>query len=452
MEKKILQFIKQNDLVPASAKTIYVATSGGADSMALLAFMKKHMTQDIVAVHVNHGIRGIAANGDELFVRLYCAEQGIPLIIHNARDAGIVIPDNASEEWARNLRYDFFETLATDDSLIATAHTLSDQAETVLFRLARGCGMKGLSGIPVRRDNFIRPFLCISRKDTEALSKQYGINFITDETNLSDDYSRNKIRHHALPVLREINPQVEQNVNRLCRRMSDANDFITSCAWQLFRDETIYCPNTNRNWLDTKALRALHPALLGQVLLMFLDGYEVDETILERVQETLLNFVPEDDTEVVLYSSDLADGHTLILTSNVCGIRTTMPVIIPTPNATIEFGSWGKTIRFARETYAEFVQNTQNNKRELAYYLNGDKFPLSSLRITAKEDGDEFKPACRYKTKVVKHLTKYALIERQEVPVLRNADGDILYLYGTGCTDNCLPDEDTKYIYHIIEG
>ena len=94
---------------------------------------------------------------------------------------------------------------------------------------------------------------------------------------------------------------------------------------------------------------------------------------------------------------------------------------------------------------------TQNDKHALAYYLNGDRFPLETLTLTEKTDGDEFKPACRYKTKIVKHMTQFSLAERLEVPILKNQQGEILYLYGTGFTDNCLPNKDTKYIYHIIE-
>lgn len=455
MEKKILAFIEKNKLIPDNIKTVYVATSGGADSMALLAFMHKNIDKDVVAVHVNHGIREVTADADESFVRRYCEQNKIPLIVHNARQTGINIPDNPSEEWARNLRYDFFKTLDSEDSVIATAHTTSDQTETILFRLARGCGLKGLCGIPVKRNNFIRPFLCITRKDTEALSEMYGTSYVTDETNLADDYNRNKIRHHAVPVLKEINPQVEQNIAKLCNRVELAEDFINQQAQTLFKMNCVYWDNTTKNWLNTYTLSHQHPALLSQILIMFLADYNVDETIIEELQEHILAqyksgyHFPE--KEELLYSRVLPGNGVLMLTNKVCGVRWFNQPVHPVENTPIVFGSWNKTVRFVRETYDEFVQNTQNNKRALAYYLNGDKYPLDELFITEKMDGDDFKPACRYKTKVVKHLTRYTLPERHEVPVLRNCQGEILYLYGTGFTDNCLPTEDTKYIYHVVE-
>lgn len=456
MEKKIINFIKKNKLIPDEAKTVYVAVSGGADSMALLAFMHKNIDKDIVAVHVNHGIRGESANRDEEFVRNYCAQNDIPVIVHNARDVGIKVPENASEEWARNLRYDFFKTLDNTNSVIATAHTLSDQTETVLFRLARGCGLKGLCGIPVKRNNFIRPFLCITRTETEKLSEMYGTSYVTDETNLSDDYNRNKIRHHAVPVLKEINPQVEQNIAKLCQRVEAAEDFVASYARSMLKMFCYYHDIRTKNWLSTSSLAKEHPAVLSQILLQVFGNYDIDETIMEELQECILAQKDKYSEsllgpEVLLYSRVLSDKHTLMLTNKVCGIRRKNEAIKPTADTPLVYGSWNKTVRFVRESYDDFVNITQNDKHALAYYLDGDRFPLETLTLTEKTDGDEFKPACRYKTKIVKHMTQFSLAERLEVPILKNQQGEILYLYGTGFTDNCLPNKDTKYIYHIIE-
>lgn len=456
MEKKIINFIKKNKLIPDETKTVYVAVSGGADSMALLAFMHKNIDKDIVAVHVNHGIRGESADRDEEFVRNYCAQNDIPVIVHNARDAGIKVPENASEDWARNLRYNFFKTLDNTNSVIATAHTLSDQTETVLFRLARGCGLKGLCGIPVKRNNFIRPFLCITRTETEKLSEMYGTSYVTDETNLSDDYNRNKIRHHAVPVLKEINPQVEQNIAKLCKRVEAAEDFVASYACSMLKMFCYYHDIRTKNWLSTSSLAKEHPAVLSQILLQVFGNYDIDETIMEELQECILAQKDKYSEsllgpEVLLYSRVLSEKYTLMLTNKVCGIRRKNEAIKPTADTPLVYGSWNKTVRFVRESYDDFVNITQNDKHALAYYLNGDRFPLETLTLTEKTDGDEFKPACRYKTKIVKHMTQFSLAERLEVPILKNQQGEILYLYGTGFTDNCLPNKDTKYIYHIIE-
>ena len=204
IEKKVLKYIHEKNLLLDGIITVYVATSGGADCMALLAFLRDHMNLNVVAVHVNHGIRGASADRDQAFVVNYCKNHNIQCIVFNAREDNIEIPEKASEEWARNLRYNYFNTLDMSNAVIATAHTATDQVDTVVFRLARGCGINGLAGIPAKRDNIIRPFLCLTRKETEQLVSYYNTYHVTDESNLTDENARKKIRHHVVPVIKEI--------------------------------------------------------------------------------------------------------------------------------------------------------------------------------------------------------------------------------------------------------
>lgn len=135
--------------------------------MALLLFLlrrRKDLAIEVLATHVNHGIRGASARADANFVTAFCRRNGVELFLYDAEKEGVPIPPQPSEEWARELRYTWFDQLAArEEALIATAHTCSDQAETLLFRMARGTGLHGLAGIPPCRGIYRRPCLCLTR-------------------------------------------------------------------------------------------------------------------------------------------------------------------------------------------------------------------------------------------------------------------------------------------------
>ena len=438
-EKKVLNFIKTNDLLDGNIQTVYVATSGGADSMALLAFMHKNTDKTIVAVHVNHGIRGATADRDQKFVEEYCATHNIKCIVFNAKTDGTQIPEHASEEWARNLRYNYFKQLDMTSAVIATAHTISDQVETTVFRMARGCGLNGMSGIPVRRENIIRPFLCLTREETEALVEMYKTNNITDESNLTDDYARNKIRHHIVPVLKELNLNAENNIMKLCNRIGSAWDFINITAQKQLDD----CKLSHGDWYNTEKMQQAHPAILEYMVLLILENYETTDSMVEKICRAIEEAHCE-EKEYKVFETPLDKNSSIIITNKTVSIRSIVQDVAIQEGDNV-FGTWGHGVYIEQCSYEEFVNDTQD-KRRLAYYLDGDKYPLCTLKITSKRDGDKFKPACRYKTKVVNHMTGYLFGEKDELPVVRCND-QIVYLHQVGFTDNMLPDEHSNLIY-----
>ena len=178
IEKKAKNTIKQQNLLRPGQRVI-AAVSGGADSVALVLFLSVWCKKNggvLYAAHVNHGLRP-TADRDEAFVRKLCCRLGIPLFVCKAAlgERGLF-----SEEQARQARYAFFDRLAQDyHAKVATAHTLDDQAETVLFRLVRGSSVAGAGGIPACRGVYIRPFLDCTRADTEALCQAAGVGFMT---------------------------------------------------------------------------------------------------------------------------------------------------------------------------------------------------------------------------------------------------------------------------------
>ena len=184
----------------AAGKPLHLAAavSGGADSMALLHLLLALQAESgfvLSVCHVNHGLRGETADRDEAFVREACTELGLPLRVFRPAEVGFTVPPHAGEDWARRLRYACFEQLRQEGiDCIATAHTASDQAETLLFRLARGTGLHGAGGIRPKRPGYCRPLLGLTRAETEAVCTARGQRWVTDETNESDAYARNRLR------------------------------------------------------------------------------------------------------------------------------------------------------------------------------------------------------------------------------------------------------------------
>jgi tRNA(Ile)-lysidine synthase len=213
---------------------ICVAISGGADSVALLltlhaanATPRESLGIGLSAVHVHHNLRGDEADSDQHFVQDLCTRLNIPLHLHHAdvperllqtREAGV--PETI-EEAARNLRYDFFTQLLTSRhaDAILTAHTLDDQAETVLMKLLRGAWTEGLSAIhptlTLPTGKILRPFLNTRRADIESFLTQSAQPWRNDSTNTDTAFTRNRIRHELLPQLRTFNPSLDQTLSNL---------------------------------------------------------------------------------------------------------------------------------------------------------------------------------------------------------------------------------------------
>lgn len=219
------------------AENVTVALSGGADSVCLLLVMKELSAEygyKLKAVHVNHLLRGEESDRDELFCRELCQKEGIPLTVFREDAAEYSKNHKLSlEAGARKLRYNLFDKVCTDNSKLAAAHTLSDNAETVIFNLARGTGLKGLCGIPPKRDNIIRPLIYCTREDIIEFLSEREQGFVTDSSNLSDDYSRNKIRHNVIPILTELNSRFFESVKRLTESLYEDERFLSEQAEML---------------------------------------------------------------------------------------------------------------------------------------------------------------------------------------------------------------------------
>ena len=235
---KIKAVIKDNELIKEDERVV-VGVSGGADSVCLLLVLKEIMPPEcITAVHINHGIRGDEATRDEDFVLKLCKRLEIRLEIRRL-DVPLFARDNkiSEEEAGRILRYRVFEEirLLYKADKIAVAHNLNDVAETFLMNLSRGSGITGLTGIKLRSGVLIRPLIKTSRAEIEEIVTYLGESFITDSTNNSLIYTRNRIRKRVIPELEEVNERAVSHINDACERLEKIEGYIIKEAAKAYK-------------------------------------------------------------------------------------------------------------------------------------------------------------------------------------------------------------------------
>ncbi len=195
-----------------SGDSVICAVSGGADSVALLwgmYLLREKLGISLSAAHFNHQLRGEESDRDEAFVRQLCDRYDIPLFVGREQ---VQAGEKGLEAAAREARYRFLKTLP---GKIATAHTADDNAETVLMHLIRGTGLKGLGGIAPVNGSVIRPMLTVTRQEVLAFLQEYHLSYVEDSSNHSDAFLRNRLRHHVMPLLKEENPSLAENLSTM---------------------------------------------------------------------------------------------------------------------------------------------------------------------------------------------------------------------------------------------
>lgn len=240
--KKIKEFIKKYHMITTGDRVI-AGVSGGADSVCLFFVLLDLMEEigfDLVAVHVNHGLRGEAADRDEAFVRDLCEKYKIPLEVSSVQLESIAKKRKQSlEEAGRMVRREAFSKAMQryGGTKIALAHHQNDNAETLLMNLSRGTGLSGLGGIRPVNGVFIRPLLCLNRVEIESFLKERNQDFCTDATNADTEYTRNKIRHLIVPVLeKQVNSQTVRHMNETIEQVRELQDYMELQAKRAFEE------------------------------------------------------------------------------------------------------------------------------------------------------------------------------------------------------------------------
>lgn len=300
MVKKVAAFVAEYEMIKEQDRVI-AGISGGADSVCLLLMLlelRKNISFDIVAVHVNHGLRGDEALRDEHYVKVLCENYQIPLEIYH-KDVELFAQKRKQslEEAGRYARIEAFQQAVAKykGTKIALAHHMNDNAETMLMNLARGSGLAGLTGIRPVNGITIRPLLCLERQEIESFLASRKISYCTDVTNGSDDYTRNRIRNHVLPFLeREVN---EKTVSH----MADTAEQILK-IWEYMEEETeIYykkvVEKTERGFLIKKSEYIKLPEVFrGTLLKMVLKKMAQREQDIHRIHILSLDELMEKQT------------------------------------------------------------------------------------------------------------------------------------------------------------
>lgn len=265
LEQKALAFCREHALFSPGDRVL-AAVSGGADSMALLALLtalQGTLGITVRAAHYHHGLRGSEADRDEAFVRAWCEANGVPCVFGRGDVAARAAQTGESlETAARALRYGFLERCEADR--IATAHTASDNLETVLLHLLRGAGTRGFAGIPPKRGRIVRPLLECTREELLSYLDARGIGHVEDGSNGQDNCLRNRLRHRVLPLLEAENPRLYETVCRSCALVRAEDAYLSKLA----REAADRC-RAQDGW-RCEALAALEPVLRRRVLLAML--------------------------------------------------------------------------------------------------------------------------------------------------------------------------------------
>ena len=426
---KALSAVQKYNMLSQNDK-IVVGLSGGADSCALLHFLVslgKEMNLTVSACHINHQLRGAEADRDEQFAVDFCKNLHVPLYILRADVKGEALRQKKStEQCGRDIRYKFFsETADMLHAKISTAHTASDNAETVLFNLARGSGASGLCGIPPVRDNIIRPLIECTRTDIENYCRENNISYVTDSTNLTDEYTRNKIRLEIIPVLKKINPAFESSISGMTERMKETVDFIDKCAEKALSE----CL-TDKGY-SISELQKLDKAVLSKAIIMLCQK----------------NSVTPEAKHIELIKKIVYNSGAVEIKNNVFAVSSQgfFRIVNQPPVTSAQSIPWNsrenllinnKKISFSRINSDIFHNRKKFDKFLFHNSIDCDTIPLSAVFRTRRQ-GDFFQPPKRNLTKSVKKLFIEMKIPREERDgIIMLADGsEILWIEGIGVSE-----------------
>jgi tRNA(Ile)-lysidine synthase len=271
LEERIATNLVRAD-IPVDAR-IVLACSGGVDSVVLARTLSRMVRSgSTMLAHANHGLRGTESDGDESFVREFAEACGMGFIstrlpvAEYARESGRSI-----EEAGRTLRYEWLERVLADQgaTAILTAHHLDDLAETMIYRLARGTGLRGLRAMSLRQGNIVRPILDVARSEIETYAREHDIVFRQDSTNTDTAYARNLICHEILPRMENVHPEYRRALERFSRYAADCADFLDDSVREFLADADFFEISAFRvrsDFLQREILRYLYESVHGSTL------------------------------------------------------------------------------------------------------------------------------------------------------------------------------------------
>ncbi|MDR2750589.1 MAG: tRNA lysidine(34) synthetase TilS [Clostridiales bacterium] len=289
MIPSVLAAIQKHEML-SKGDYVLLGLSGGADSVCLfhlLLELREEYKLRLKTIHINHKMRGEESESDMHFCKELSERHGVEAAIFEFDAKALARRQKLTvEEAARNYRYKIFSEAAASVNAdkVALAHSMNDNAETLVLRICRGTGIKGLCGIPPVRDQIIRPLICTSRPAIEAYLKELGEPFRTDSSNLTDDYARNRARRHVIPAMEDaLGPGVVKSLARTCELAMEENSYLEEEAQAAYK-KCLAGEWENETTLDAQALMDLHPAMSSRVIRMALSRWSLRDVSREHVQ------------------------------------------------------------------------------------------------------------------------------------------------------------------------
>lgn len=448
LEQNIIKFIAENKLINSGDKLL-IALSGGADSVFALSFFNKYRCNykiQICTLHINHSLRGIESDSDEEFCRMICNNLNIEFYSEKIDVSTFAKKEKLSiEEAARNIRYKMLKDHLniSKSNKIVTAHNLDDNTETVLLNLFRGTGLKGLSGIPIKRDSIIRPFLSVSKIAITKHLNNEGIKFRIDSTNNENDFKRNYLRNDIIPNIKaKINQRVDDNILKMSQIAKNSylivNDLVADNSYK-------FITYTESEIKISKEIKTTASHLFGEI---------VKQCVAEKFSVNI-NYADFSNIQNLIELQvgskiDLSQNLEIINEREYLIIRKKKIVIDKTLDVKLYFNSevdFGEKIIGCQITDLNEVQYSKKADHEFidAEYL------IEPLIVRKWREGDRFNPlGLNGSKKVSDFLTekKVLNINRKDQLVLLN-DGKIIWIVGHRIDESIKISKKTKKVKKI---
>lgn len=424
--------------------TVVVGLSGGADSVCLLHFLnsiKNEYNLTIISAHINHGIRGEEAEKDALFSKTFSENLNVDFrhlkvdCVNEAQKNGETV-----EEAGRRIRYEFFNSLIEgENSVIATAHNSNDNMETIIFNITRGSSLNGVKGIPPKRENIIRPLIFCSREEIECYCKENSLEFVTDSTNLSDDYTRNRIRHLVIPELKKINESAEEAFSRFSEMSRDDLDFLEKSTISAFKQAEI-----DKNTYSVKILNTFHKSIKNRVIFKAIKDFSGENPDSKRVQA--VSECIENNTKIQLYKNCFVETKADILrffsSEEICKNKET--IILNETDFEYQFGEY--------KIKTELLENFSQKIKDLVLdnLIDCDTI-CGNLILRTRQEGDKITLRKRNVTKTLKKLFTEEKVPkelRDIIPVIVDDNG-VVWVSGFGVNKKNAKTEKSKKILSV---
>ena len=438
--RKIEQFIEQKELMNNS-QLYLVALSGGADSVALLLALKK-LGYNIEAAHCNFHLRGEESDRDEDFCKNLCRELDIKLhLAHFDTQTNASLHGISIEMAARNLRYNYFESLLKDinASAVCVAHHKDDSAETLLLNLIRGTGIEGLTGIKSKNNRIVRPFLCVRRNEIINYLEQQNQSFVTDSSNLVNDVQRNKIRLDVMPLLQTINPSVVEHLNQTGEYVEDATAILNATLEQMY-DRVVLLKTEEQMIVDIERLEK--EQFSSYLLWYILKNYGFNAAQIKQISQGLTTSIGR-VWESTTHALTINNNKIIVEPLFTCDSK---------EYRLIEEGLYHLNSKLSIEIKKESYSSDKGFSKDPKYiWIDADKvaFPLFIRLI---KEGDRMIPLGMKGSKLISDMltdSKVSYFDRQRQYVLLNNEQQIIWLLGHRIDDRYKITSSTKTVLKI---